>query len=114
MKTFTEARRALIESLRAGDYRFELRMVVEAKNLLATGDVTPGELIAVLNRCRGNQHRTSPHHAHRETLVHIFEPTTAAEAWYIKAYFVALGDGHATVIISVHKQERPPALQTRR
>ena len=105
---FREARQRVIRSLVAGDYQFEIREVVEGKNLLDTGEVTPAEVVALLQRCRGDQYSCAPHHADPSVPVHVFLPARGAEQWYIKAYLVARppdegGEEDFAVFISVHK-----------
>jgi hypothetical protein len=103
---FRDAKRRLIASVLAGDYQHEPREVVEGKNLLDTGDVTPGEVADLVGRCRGNQYGTSPHHAAPDVEVHVFRPVLGAEVWYIKVYFLDDPDGGGpAVFISVHKSE---------
>jgi hypothetical protein len=105
---FRDARQRVIRSLLAGDYQFEIREVVEGKNLLEMGEVTPAEIVALLQRCRGDQYRCAPHHADASVPVHVFLPVQMGEQWYIKAYLVAgvpdeQVEGDIAVFISVHK-----------
>jgi hypothetical protein len=105
---FTEARRRIIQALREGSYQHEARDVVEGKNLLATGDVTSAEVAELLQRCRGDQHESQPHHFDDQVLVHFFKPTRQGEQWYIKAYLIGDPDDEdddprVAVFISVHK-----------
>jgi len=79
-----------------------VRDVIEGKNLLATGDISPDEVVRLLRRCRGNQHSSSPHHWDPSVPVHVFRPTEGGATWYIKVYFVADADGTA-VFLSVHQ-----------
>lgn len=71
---FKDARQRVIRSLRAGDYQHEAREVSEGKNLLDTGEVTPDEVVALLQRCRGDQYSCGPHHSAPEVPVHLFRP----------------------------------------
>lgn len=115
MMTFTEARRRIIAALQDGNFQHEIRAVTEGKNknLLATNDVTRLEVIALLNRCRGNQHECESHHASDYPPVHIFKPTSQGEQWYVKAYIIidvhvsngGTGEPDVAVFISVHKSE---------
>jgi hypothetical protein len=45
---FREARQRVVRSLLAGDYQIEIREVVEGKNLLEMGDVTPAEVVSIV------------------------------------------------------------------
>ena len=106
--TFREARRCIVASLLDGNFQHEYRQVTEGKNLLDTGEVTPAEVVALLQRCRGDQHTRGPHHLDRSILVHIFQPTRAGEQWYIKAYIIERSEedkSDGAVFISVHKSE---------
>jgi hypothetical protein len=100
--SFKEVRRKVIDALWDGRFSHEERDQAEGKNLLARGDVSPDDVVMLLNRCRGDQHRTSPHHADATQTVHIFKPTAASGRWYIKCYVVEM-DGIEAVFISVHQ-----------
>jgi hypothetical protein len=105
---FRDARQRVIRSLLAGDYQFEIRDVAEGKNLLEIGVVTPTEVVALLQRCRGDQYRCVPHHADASVPVHVFLPVLTGERWYVKAYLVAGAPDEPSgpdiaVLISVHK-----------
>ncbi len=99
---FKEVRRATIQALRDGRFQHEERAQAEGKNLLASGEVSVEEVIALLQRCRGDQHRSSTHHFDRTQVVHIFRPVDGPARWYIKSYLVER-DGIAAVFISVHR-----------
>jgi hypothetical protein len=99
---FTESRKATVEALRDGRFQHEPRAYADGKNMLATGEITAEEVIGLLNRCRGNQHETSPHHFDPTQTVDIFKPTAGGVRWYIKSYLFR--DGEVTaVFISVHQ-----------
>jgi len=98
---FRETRQRLIAALEDGRFQHEIRGAVEEKNLLAIGDVSAREVIAMLRRCRGNQHRSSPHARDRNVTVHEFMPLVSRERWYIKAYFLE----DEAWFISVHRSE---------
>src|SRR5262249_38588133 len=83
---FRDARQRVIRSLLAGNWQIEIRDVVEGKNLLERGEVTPAEVVELLQRCRGNQYQCTPHHADASVPVHVFLPVLRSEQWYIKAY----------------------------
>ncbi len=99
---FKEVRKKVIEALRDGRFSHEERSQAEGKNLLATGDVTPVNVIALLQRCRGDSYRESPHHFLPSRTVHIFKPNSASGPWYIKCYLFEK-DGVEAVFISVHQ-----------
>jgi len=99
---FREARVALIRALLAGAYQHEAREALSEKNLLAVGDVTADEVVAILRRTRGHQYSSTAHDWNRETVVHVFRPLVSGERWYVKAYFLA-GAGSTAVFISVHR-----------
>lgn len=98
---FSEARRRLIAALWEGRYRHEARMALAEKNLLALGELGPEEVIRLLQRCRGDQHHASAHHADRNVVVHEFRPLVGGRSWYVKAYFRT----SIAWIISVHESE---------
>ena len=108
MITFREARRRIVASLLDGSFQHEYRQVTQGKNLLDTGEVTPAEVVTLLQRCRGDQHTRCPHHLDGAILVHIFQPTRADEQWYIKAYIIEESEedrSDVAIFISVHKSE---------
>jgi hypothetical protein len=108
MMTFREARRRITEALQAGNFQHEYREVVEGKNLLDTGEVTPAEVVDLLRRCRGDQHERRSHHFDESILVHIFQPIRGDERWYIKVYIIEgteEAEADAAVFVSVHKSQ---------
>ena len=103
---FSAARRRAISALSGAEIaEHEARDVLNEKNLLATGDVSPGFVVMLLKRCTGAEYSSTPHHFDRATLVHIFRPWLSSargrEQWYIKLYF-----RKSTVFISVHRSRR--------
>lgn len=100
---FREARDRLIAALRDGRFEHEARQARQEKNLLAVGEVSVDEVIRLLERCRGDQHRESPHHWDRSTTVHEFTPVADGVRWYIKAYFDPGDRSAGAVILSVHR-----------
>ena len=92
---FTEVKRAVVSALIAGDYLIEARGDIDVKNLLATGDVSASALAAVLKRCSGSHHTSSPHHRAPSIVVHMIR----SGGWYVKFYFV----DPTTIFISVHQ-----------
>ncbi len=91
---FKDARRAAIEAIRQGRIQHQVRNEIDEKNLLLTGEVTTGQVVRLLNACRGDQHTSSPHHHDRSIEVHVFRPEASVAAgaskvrWYIKLYFI--------------------------
>lgn len=69
---------------------------IDEKNLLATGQVTVDEVIEQLNKTKGTEYESSPHHTVENIEVHIFKPKSG---WYIKCYFIEPD----IFFISVHK-----------
>ena len=96
------ARGALIAALEAGDLQHEARDTLSEKNLLAVGEVSEADVIALLRRTRGDQYSSSGHDWDPATTVHVFRPDVDDERWYIKAYFLD-PTGSSAVFISVHK-----------
>ncbi|MCW8916699.1 MAG: hypothetical protein OQK24_12725 [Magnetovibrio sp.] len=92
---FSEAKKAVINALRNGNFMHATRESIEIKNELATGVVTPDEVAKIIKGCRGFNHSTSPLHGAPHILVHIFKKNE----WYIKFYFI----DETTMFISVHK-----------
>jgi hypothetical protein len=84
---FKDIKRRVIECLRAGNIEFAVRR-----------DVSVPEVINVIMRAGGADHRMSPHHYDSSVDVHIITVTCAGLHWYIKWYF----DEPASVFISVH------------
>jgi hypothetical protein len=101
---FKDAKRRAIEALRSGDFQHEARNDIDDKNLLVTGRITAEQVVTLLNRCRGTQHASSPHHQDASIEVHVFKPVARAAdgtqtRWYIKLYFL----DPDTWFISVHQ-----------
>ena len=92
---FKEAKKKVIESLEQSSFQHETRKDVNTKNLLATGDVTPNEVINIIKKCSGNNHSILVHHQLNNVIVHLIKKN----GWYIKFYFI----DPDTVFISVHK-----------
>lgn len=104
---FKDARARAIEALRNNAVQHEFRDAIDEKNLLCVGDVSPEDVIRLLNACRGQQYACSPHHEAPEIEVHVFRPEASLDgksrvAWYIKLYFVEPD----VVFISVHCSNR--------
>lgn len=107
---FKVARSKTIAALQAGPVyvEFERRSARENKNLLDRGEVSPEEVIDLLQRCRGSpdQYSETGHHREPSIPVHTFRPMVNGTRWYIKVYFL---DGtlelEPAIFISVHKSE---------
>jgi hypothetical protein len=99
---FKETRRATIRALLDGRFQHEERAQSEGKNLLATGEVSVEEVVALLMCCRGNQHETDVHHFDRSQTIDIFKPVQGRTKWYIKSYLIE-ENGITAFFISVHR-----------
>jgi hypothetical protein len=94
---FKDARKLLVEALRAKEYDHERRGDIAQKNLLYAGVVTADFVTELLLRCQGWEYSTSRHHF-LELDCHIFTPKKDGEQWYIKAFL----EPERAVFISVH------------
>lgn len=93
---FKTAKQKVIAALRNGTYQHEVsRAGIATKNLLLTGQVTAGDICDLIERSRGQDHSSSPHHNDRSILVHVIR----REGWYVKFYFL----DPDTIFISVHR-----------
>ena len=95
-----DVRDRAIGCLREGRVQAEVRSGPEEKNLLKTGEVSPGEVIDLLKATKGSQYSKSRHHFIEDIEVHIFKPIRGNFTWYLKLYFLDL----ETWFISVHKK----------
>lgn len=91
---FKGVRYRVIKALKEGTYQHAARGGIEDKNALMTGDISPEQLITIIDRCNGTHHESSEHHEFEGIEVHILK----RDGWYIKFYFV----DPDTVFISVH------------
>ena len=96
---FKEAKRRLLAALDSGNYQHEARSGIVTKNLLQTGQVSAQTLAALVLRCSGQHHSSSPHHLIGSVEVHVFR----RDGWYVKFYFI----DPDTIFISVHKSGQP-------
>jgi hypothetical protein len=83
--------------LREETFQHEARNAQAERNLLATKAIELEEAISLVESTRGNQARSSPHHADPNILVWVFRP----QDWYIKFYLVDV-----VWFISFHRTER--------
>jgi hypothetical protein len=96
---FRAARRRLCEALQdPSTIIHEERSHQEEKNLIATGEVTPIDLLEVARAANGNDYQEAPHHQDASVVVHIIEREHQGVAWYIKWYCLEPN----VVFISVH------------
>lgn len=100
---FSDAVLGTIAALLDGRFEHEPRPLASGKNLLASGQISPQEVVALLRRCRAHQHEVRPHHHVAEQAIDIFKPVVDGERWYIKSYLIE-ADGEIAVFISVHLQ----------
>lgn len=63
----------VIKALKDGSYQHAVRGSIENKNALMTGDISPEQLIAIIDRCDGSHHESSKHHAFKGIEVHILK-----------------------------------------
>ena len=100
---FKDVRRRAIEALKSGDFEHEARNAIDEKNLFFTGEVSADYVIELLNRCRGTQHSSAPHHWDASIEIHVFKPVVMNSGnetrWYIKLYLIDV----TAWFISVHR-----------
>ncbi len=106
--SFKNVRHAAIEAILEGRIQHEVRNQIDDKNLLLTGDVSPQQVVRLLQACRGTQYECSRHHQIRGLDVHVFKPEASLEVrgarvrWYIKLYLLE----PAVWFISVHMSNK--------
>jgi hypothetical protein len=101
---FLEARQRVVECLEAGDFSHWPRHDLLLKNWLAVDRITRQEVIQMLRRCKGTQHRPGKQISPADSTVHEFFPVHDGAKWYIKVYLDEEG-GPAVieaVFMSVH------------
>lgn len=104
MTAFKKIRSAVVESLRSGNYGHWPRDDFLLKNWLLAGRITEEDLVRLLQRCRGTQHRPGNQEGPDGTQVHEFFPEVDGVRWYIKVYLDE-ESGEATVetvFMSIH------------
>ena len=89
------ARQKVLQALSLRIYSHEVRHAIDVKNLLHSGDVTPDEVISLIESSSGADYSSSMHHVVQSVEVHVIR----CSRWYIKFYFV----DPDTVFISVHQ-----------
>jgi hypothetical protein len=107
---FNLARTKTITALLSGPQYIiiERREAQGRKNLLASGEVTPEDVVTLLRCCRGarDQYRETPHHRDPEIPVHEFKPVRHGVRWYIKVYFFeGTRELEPAIFISVHTSD---------
>lgn len=96
IKSFKQAKFYLIECLLTGNYSHASRGGdLSVKNKLLIGEITADELIEIIKKSKGTEHKCSPHHLDSRINVHVIQTA----GWYIKFYFIDPG----TWFISVHQ-----------
>jgi len=100
---FSEVRKVLKTKLLVGEIQHEARHGgFDKKNLLATGDVTPDDVIEMLDCAKVFNFKVAKHHNKEVDInVYIFTPSWNDEKWYIKAYIIEPD----AWFISVHPSE---------
>jgi hypothetical protein len=100
---FRDAQRRALAYLDGGQVAHWPRKDLFQKNWLAAGRAGRSLLRRLLLRCRGDDHRESPHDFDRSTTVHEFLPYSDKVRWYIKVYFDDEND--TMVVMSFHPSE---------
>lgn len=91
----------LIAALRDGRFQASIR---GDRNQLASGQLTPAEVIALLRKCDRADYEAAPLRDDPTVDVHIFKPTVRRVKWYIKAYFIE-DDEQVAIVLSVHPSD---------
>ena len=81
---FLQVKALVIEALSEGRAHAEAREAQTEKNLLATGQIDPCEAIRIIQRTRGDQAKSSPHHSDSSIEVWVLRP----QGWYIKFFIL--------------------------
>ena len=103
--TYTVSRAKAIKCLSDGNIQHVARDRIDEKNLLQCGDLSPQDVIKLLNATRMNQHRIEPHEDYPAIDVYYFEPEAKIDSdevkhnWHIKLFFI----DPSVFFISVHR-----------
>jgi hypothetical protein len=93
---FKEVKERAIQCIKSNHVRHVERDL--GKNMFAAGDLSPEEMIQIIDFCRGDCYETNKHHLFN-TEVHILKPRGKYDGWYIKFFFVEPD----ILFISVHQ-----------
>ncbi|PHR29325.1 MAG: hypothetical protein COA36_03755 [Desulfotalea sp.] len=84
---FKKEKYEVLKRLLLGNYLHEARSSISEKNLLQTGKVSAETVAKIINKARGGDYSTSPHHFVDNIEVHILRKVTYEnKSWYIKWY----------------------------
>ena len=92
---FNDAKKRVTEAIQSKRFRHEHRVDAQ-KNLLATGELSLEEAVAILSKTRGSEASSSRHHFDPILKIWVFQPV----GWYIKFYFL-----EECLFISFHRSE---------
>lgn len=95
---FKDVKRQVLACLKSGNVLHVQRGDINIKNLLATGQISIGEVTNIISQARGNEYESSQHHVINELDVHVVKTSYQGKGWYIKWYFVEPN----SIFISVH------------
>ena len=95
IKGYRAVKRAVITALATGDYLHQACGAIDVKNLLATGEVSAADVIAIIERSDGTCYACSSLHGSSEVDGHLIR----SAGWYVKFDFA----DPTTVFISVHR-----------
>jgi hypothetical protein len=94
---FKLAQVRLVSALETGAFVNVMR-AEPGKNLLAEGQITVPDVVAIVKRARGNNYREEPEDSGEPYNVHMLKDVrVGGMSWYIKWYVEGI-----TVVISVH------------
>jgi len=95
---FNEIKSKAIDCIKSGRVRHTVRDI--SKNMFASGEITPDEMVKIIGSCRGDCHTAGKHHF-LDTEVHILKPKGKYDGLYIKFFFVEPD----IMFISVHDSD---------
>lgn len=108
----TSIKRRLIKSLKAKNYQCSQRKLIDVKNLLHTGEVTPEFVVDLIDSGSGSFYKSDFHHSQNDVVVHIIKSKEVVRSddgvlvdqwWYIKFYFIkSSAENNIVFFISVH------------